>query len=249
MRTARIVTTGASPAQPALILTAHGSIDPRSTAVTQAIAGRIQRLRPEIGVRVAFLERATPALGTELSATGPAVVVPMLLADGYHARTDIPSIIAASGTPNVVQAPVLGEDPALLHVLRQRLTEVGVSDDDSDVGVLVVAVGSTNTAANARSATVARSLRMHTRWAGAGMAFATGAQPTLADTTLQLRARGAHRIVIAPWFLAHGKITDRVAEFARAQGISMAEPLGSHNLVAATVVDRYDAALTDQAAA
>jgi sirohydrochlorin ferrochelatase len=249
MRTARIVTAGASPAQPALILTAHGSVDPRSAAVTHAIAGRIQRLRPEIDVRVAFLERATPALGTELSATGPAVVVPMLLADGYHARTDIPGIIAASGVPNVLRAPVLGADPALLQVLRQRLTEVGVSDDDRDVGVLVVAVGSTNAAANAGSATVARSLRMRTRWAGAGVAFATGPQPTLADTALRLRACGARRIVIAPWFLAHGKITDRVAEFARAQGISMAESLGSHSLVAATALDRYEAALTDQAAA
>ena len=47
--------------------------------------------------------------------------------------------------------------------------------------------------------------------------------------------------MIAPWFLAHGRITDRVANFAAAQGISMAEPLGSHNLVAATVLDRFDA--------
>ena len=37
--------------------------------------------------------------------------------------------------------------------------------------------------------------------------------------------------MIAPWFLAHGRITDRVANYASAQGISMAEPLGSHNLL------------------
>jgi sirohydrochlorin ferrochelatase len=46
---------------------------------------------------------------------------------------------------------------------------------------------------------------------------------------------------VAPWFLAHGVITDRVAAFAGAQGIPMAQPLGSHNLVAATVLDRFDA--------
>ena len=55
--------------------------------------------------------------------------------------------------------------------------------------------------------------------------------------------------MIAPWFLAHGRITDRVAEYALAQGISMAEPLGSHNLVAATVLDRYDAATLGRIAA
>ncbi len=50
---------------------------------------------------------------------------------------------------------------------------------------------------------------------------------------------GARRLVIAPWFLAHGRITDRVAEYAAAQGLSMAEPLGAHRLVAVTVLDRF----------
>ncbi|MGV0802645.1 CbiX/SirB N-terminal domain-containing protein, partial [Mycolicibacterium elephantis] len=64
-----------------------------------------------------------------------------------------------------------------------------------------------------------------------------------------LRARGARRLVIAPWFLAHGRITDRVANYAAAHGIPMAEPLGSHNLVAATVLDRFDALSTASVAA
>src|SRR5690606_40228616 len=51
-----------------------------------------------------------------------------------------------------------------------------------------------------------------------------------------LRTAGARRIVIAPWFLAHGRITDRILDFAGAQGITVSEPLGSHNLVAATVL-------------
>jgi drug/metabolite transporter superfamily protein YnfA len=55
---------------------------------------------------------------------------------------------------------------------------------------------------------------------------------------------GARRLVIAPWFLAHGRITDRVAEYAATQGIPVAEPLGAHALVAATVLDRYDNAPT-----
>lgn len=49
--------------------------------------------------------------------------------------------------------------------------------------------------------------------------------------------------MIAPWFLAHGRITDRVAEYARREGIPMAEPLGPHRLVAATVLDRYEEAI------
>ncbi len=39
-----------------------------------------------------------------------AVVVPLLLADAYHARVDIPAMIADAGV-DVDQADVLGEDP------------------------------------------------------------------------------------------------------------------------------------------
>jgi sirohydrochlorin ferrochelatase len=134
--------------------------------------------------------------------------------------------------------------------LRQRLAEIGVSPDDEGLGVLVVAVGSSSEAANARTSAVARLLRAGTRWVGAEVAFATGPHPGIADAAAVLSANGADRLVIAPWFLAHGLITDRVATFAAAHGISMAEPLGSHNLVAATVLDRFDAvAVADRAAA
>lgn len=241
MRVARILT---------LILAAHGSADPRSAAVTQAVAGRIRRLRPWLDVRPAFLEQSTPNLRDVLAGVpGDGVVVPFLLADAYHARTDIPAMVEESGAA-VEQAGVLGEDPALLSVLRLRLAEAGVSPDDDGLGVLVVAVGSSNEAANARTSTVARTLRMGTRWAGAEVAFATGPHPGIAAAAAELRANGANRVVIAPWFLAHGRITDRVADFAAAHGISMTEPLGSHNLVAATVLDRFDAvAAQDRAAA
>jgi sirohydrochlorin ferrochelatase len=240
MRVARVVT---------LVLAAHGSADPRSAAVTHAVAGRIRRLRPWLDVRPAFLEQTTPNLRNVLVAVpGDGVVVPFLLADAYHARTDIPALIDDSGAA-VRQAGVLGEDPALLSVLRQRLTEIGVSPDDDDLGVLVVAVGSSTEAANARTSTVARALRAGTRWAGAEVAFATGPYPGIADAAARLSANGADRVVIAPWFLAHGRITDRVATYAAAHGISMAEPLGSHNLVAATVLDRFDQALDERIAA
>jgi sirohydrochlorin ferrochelatase len=240
MRIARFVTVLA-PAHRPLVLAAHGSVDPRSAAVTHAVAGRIRRLRPWLDVRPAFLERTDPSLSDVLSdLDGDAVVVPFLLADAFHARVDIPSMIADAGV-SVEQAEVLGEDPALLSVMRQRLAETGVSPEDDGLGVIVVAVGSSNEVANARTATVARALSTGTRWAGAQVAFATGADPGVAHAAEFLRVDGADRLVIAPWFLAHGLITDRVAADAAAQGISMAEPIGSHNLVAATVLDRFDA--------
>ena len=226
-----------------LVLTAHGSADPRSAAVAHALAGRIRRLRPWLDVRTAFLDHSEPtlthALGRVAAERTPAVVVPMLLACAYHARVDIPAAIADSGA-DVLQAGTLGEDPALVALLGRRLAESGAGPDDSTLGVIVTAVGSSSDDANARTATVARTLSAGTAWVGAEVAFATGPHPTLDEAAARLRERGARRIVVAPWFLAPGRITDRVATSAARLGVSMCEPLGSHNLVAAALLDRFD---------
>jgi len=226
-----------------LVLTAHGSADPRAALNTYAIADEIRRQRPCLNVRVAFCEQSTPNLREVVAETAgagdDAVVTPLLLADAYHARVDIPAMIAGSAA---AQADVLGEDDRLVSVLRHRVRALGISRRDPDVGVAVVAVGSSRAQANTRTQAVAPALAAGTRWAGAVTAFATGPQSSLDEATAQLRAKGARRLVIAPWFLAHGRITDRVAEYAVAQGFLLAEPLGTHRLVAATALERFDSA-------
>lgn len=245
-----------------LLLTAHGSADPRSLATTHAVVTQIRRLRPGIDVRAAFCETSSPNLSDALCIAAEegrldAIVTPLLLANAYHARVDITSLIAASGVRRsglrVRQAGVLGEDPRLLRVLRERLARLGVSGRDEELGVLVVAVGSTDDAANAATTTVAAALAEGTRWAGAAAAFATGPfnpeKPTVAEAADRLRALGSTRLVIAPWFLAPGLLTDRVAGFARDAGIPMAQPLGAHRLVAQTALERFDQAMSSHAAA
>ena len=229
-----------------LVLTAHGSADPRSAANARAVADQLRCARPDLDVQVAFCERNTPRL-CEVIAPG-AVVTPLLLADAYHARVDIPGQIAGCGV-NVRQAGVLGEDDRLVNVLHERLAELGVSTIDPELGVLVVAIGSTHAAAKARTAQVARKLFAGTQWAGATTAFATGSGPSPAEAVGRLRRRGARRVVLAPWFLAHGRLTDRVANYAATQGIPMAAPLGAHRLVVETVLDRFNAAVAETIAA
>jgi sirohydrochlorin ferrochelatase len=209
-------------------------------------------MRPDLDVQLAFLELNGPNFVDVLSALPDArraVVTPLLLARAYHARLDIPDQIARVGAHGIRQADVLGEDDRLVSVLRERLADVGVSPLDDDLGVMVVAIGSSNLAANARTAKVASRLASGTRWAGATTAFATRPEASVARAVDQLRRRGARRLVIAPWFLAPGFITDGVSTFARDNGIRMAEPLGAHRLVAETVLDRYDEALAADVAA
>ena len=141
-----------------MVLTAHGSADPRSAATTHAVADQIRRLRSGLDVRVAFCEKSTPNLRDVLTGLdGPAVMTPLLLASAYHARVDIPALIADAGV-DVLQAETLGEDPRLVRVLAHRLSELGVDRASGDTGVLVVAVGSSHADANAGTATVADAL-------------------------------------------------------------------------------------------
>ena len=89
MRFARLVTS--------LILTAHGSADPRSAASVHEVAKTIRMMRRHIDVRVAFCEKNSPNLRDVLAVAGRhAVVVPLVLADAYHPRFDIPAMIRAS---------------------------------------------------------------------------------------------------------------------------------------------------------
>jgi sirohydrochlorin ferrochelatase len=230
-------------------LTAHGSADPRSAVITHAVAEQVRLQRPGLDVRVAFCEKNSPNLRDVLcTAPGPAVVTPLLLASAYHARVDIPAMIDEAGA-DVLQADTLGEDPRLVGVMRERLAEIDVSEHDRELGVLVVAVGASRAQANARTATLAESLAEGTRWAGVHVGYATGPQPSVTDGIKLLRQRGARRVVLAPWFIAPGRITDRVAEIAGTAGVSMAAPLGAHPLTAATVLDRFDRAVAERAAA
>jgi sirohydrochlorin ferrochelatase len=208
-------------------------------------------MRPGLDVRLAFCELNTPGLVDVLNGCpGEAVVTPLLLADAYHARVDIPAQIARCGASHRVrQADVLGEDDRLVAVLRQRVAELGVSRFDDGIGVLMVAIGSSDDEANARTAAVAPKLMVGTRWAGATTAFVTRPEPSLAEAADWLRRRGARRVIIAPWFLAPGRLPDRVRSFAHDADIAMAQPLGAHQLVAETVLDRFAEAADKRIAA
>ena len=231
---------------PSLILTAHGSADARSAATTHAVAEQIRRLRPWLDVRVAFCERSEPNLRDVLAGLDrPGLVTPLLLASAYHARVDIPSMLDEAKVP-VRQADTLGEDHRLVDVLHQRLTEIGLRPTP-DSGVLVVAVGSSHAAANARTATLASELSQR-GWRRVRVAYAT-TQPSVSDGIAELNHSGAGRIAIAPWFIAPGRITDRVARVAADLGVAMAEPLGAHPALAETVLDRFDRAAWQRLAA
>ncbi|MDN3259908.1 CbiX/SirB N-terminal domain-containing protein, partial [Streptomyces sp. CSDS2] len=117
---------GRRPAPPALVLVAHGSRDPRALRTVRALMARVRALRPGLPVRLGHIELNEPLLPDTLAALGDthAVLVPLLLARGYHVKRDIPELAAAARVRASVAAP-LGPHPLLAEALHARLTEAG----------------------------------------------------------------------------------------------------------------------------
>ncbi|WP_084483094.1 sirohydrochlorin chelatase [Nocardia amikacinitolerans] len=109
------------------------------------------------------------------------------------------------------------------------------------LGVAVAAVGSSSAAANVRSAEVARQLSAMTNWP-TEICFAT-TEPTVHEAVSRLRARGVDQVLLAPWFLAPGLLTDRLA--TAAPELVHANVIGAHHAMTEIVWDRYDAAWAD----
>ncbi|HYZ07556.1 MAG TPA: CbiX/SirB N-terminal domain-containing protein [Pseudonocardiaceae bacterium] len=229
---------------PALVAVAHGSRDPRSAATIAALVDRVRWLRPDLDVRLAFLDLCAPRLEAVLATVSRAVVVPLLLGRAFHADVDVPGAVAraAAARPGleVSIAEVLGPDPRLEAAAMRQLAEVGISPGDSGVGVALAAAGSQQAQANADVAAVARRLMQRTGWQVIP-AFACAARPTVSDAIATLHAAGARRIAIASWFLAPGLLPDKVLHQAPNSAL-LAAPLGADSAVIEIIADRYQAA-------
>jgi len=199
----------------------------------------VAALRPGLSVVAASVDVQKPALPdvvARLAAAGrPCVVVPLLLAAGYHVRVDVAQAVA-SAPGLALAARVLGPDDVLLEVLGQRLAECGLEADDA---VVLGAAGSSDPAAVADVERVAAALgRRLGRTVTAG--FLSAASPTVADAVAAAR-RAGRRVTLATFLLSPGVFADLMAG-AGADRVSA--PLAPHPALAALVLRRYDEALT-----
>ena len=229
---------------PPLVAVAHGSRDPAAALTGDALIAAVRRRRPGLTVTCAYLEHAAPGLPAAIAAVGTgAVVVPLLLTAAFHSSTDLPAQLTAAD-PQAVQADVLGPHTLLLMGLERRLTEVGVDAGDPNTAVVLAAAGSTDPAAQQAVRELAATWARWGWWA-VEAAFASAAEPTVAEAVAALRARGAPKVAVASYLLAPGLFADRIRA---AGGDVTSAPLGDAPEVAELVLARYDAALTRQPA-
>ncbi|GAB2691696.1 hypothetical protein GCM10027089_11600 [Nocardia thraciensis] len=205
--------------------------------------------RPDLDIRLAFLDLNTPSVAQVVDAVAAqghteAVVVPLLLGDAFHARVDLPGMLAAARTRHprlrLTQADVLGSDLRLVTAVRERLLAAGADPHDDRTGIAVAAVGSSSARANLRTARIGALLAAGTAWQ-ASVCFAT-ADPSLPQAVSHLHRQGCDRVLVAPWFLAPGLLTDRLHHAA--PHLAHAETIGAHQLLTDVALDRFAAAAT-----
>lgn len=230
--------TAAGNAPVPLIGLAHGSRNPQAAAAVGELTAAVGRLRPGLRTCAAFLDLSEPDLGTAVGGLDVerAVVVPLLFAQAFHARKDVPDAVREAGRQSqteLITADILGLGPDVLAVVRDRARGAGIADDQD---ILLLAVGTSDPAANEAVGELAR--RWSTIRGGAVRAvFATAAPRALEALAEPWTSPPA----VVPLFLAPGLLLDQVARLAAGLGVVVAQPLAA--AMAHVVLDRYDAAL------
>ncbi|MFJ8080999.1 sirohydrochlorin chelatase [Streptomyces sp. NPDC096205] len=231
--------------QPALVLVAHGSRDPRALETVRELADRVRARRPGLAVRLGHIELNAPLLPDTLASLGTdeAVLVPLLFSRGFHIKQDIPDM-AAEARIRTRQAAPLGAHPLLVQALHERLTEAGwhaprTASERRTTAVVLAAAGSRDPESAAGTRRIADRLAERL---GVPVvpAYACAATPTVESAIRSLTARGRHRIAVASCFTAPGRFATECA--AKAPWVASA-PLGAHPAMADLILHRYDQSL------
>jgi len=234
---------------PALITLAHGSRDPRSAATISALVAETRRMRPDLRIEPAFLELSRPSLGKVVDKLVRAgfeeiVVVPLLLSDAYHARVDVPNVVAEAldrhENLQIRVTDILGLEPTFLDVLDRRLRDALSRARVRELDALVLAAaGSSDPLANQAIGRLARVWGAHHKLPVTA-AFASAAPPATGEAVRAFRAEGRRHVAVASMFLAPGFLPDRAAELALEAGaVAVSEPLGADPELARTILARY----------
>ncbi|HEY6797923.1 MAG TPA: CbiX/SirB N-terminal domain-containing protein [Kineosporiaceae bacterium] len=228
------------PALPALIACGHGTRGPAGRRALARLRLDVAALRPGLQVVAASVDVQKPALPDVVARLADAgrrcVVVPLLLAAGYHVRVDVAGAVARSHGLAVASA-ALGPDPALVDVLVERLAECGQQEGDT---LVLGAAGSADPTAVAEVERVSRDLATRLgRPVTTG--YLSGAAPSVPDAVRDARTAG-RPVTLATFLLSPGYFADLLATTAGADRTSA--PLAPHPALAGLVLRRYDAALT-----
>jgi sirohydrochlorin ferrochelatase len=221
------------------LLIAHGSPDPRHHETMRRLAAATEGLSG-VATRVAYLDHDEPSVVNVLTSASPELdgsesvdALGLFLSDGYHARVDVPEVLAAAQRVDVTDHGTLGMGAWLLPALARGLSDAGIDVGDPRVGVVLMAAGSSRPEARDEVVGLASTWQRE-RGGLVRAAFASGPGPTLDEALSMLTDAGCVKRSVALLMLAPGVLADRVIDGVRSLAVPVAEPLAS----APEVVDR-----------
>jgi len=238
----------------ALLIAGHGSSDEAGAEQFRAFTERVGK-RLDVPVAGGFIELSAPPVADAVATLvglghHRIAAVPLMLVAAGHAKGDIPAALARERLRHphltVAYGRPLGPHPAVLDMLRERLSDV---DSDAETTVLLVGRGSTDPDANAEVAKTARLLAETTPVAGVEFAFVSLAFPGVAAGLDRCAALGAGRVIVLPYFLFTGVLPERVKAqalvWAKASTVDVrcADVLGDTDALADLVIERYEEAV------
>ena len=208
---------GVTPALPLLVACAHGTRDP---AGQQAVAELVEAVRREAArrggpeVRAAYVDIQPPTPDVVLAAaSGPAVLVPLLLSTGYHVEIDLARAARRAPAPTALARP-LGPDPLLVEPLVESLVEAARGLTWSAAGapdVRLVAAGSSRAGGTTDVEAMAALLTAELEWLGRPVrpAYLAASDPLLPEVVAA--NGGADRPTVAiSYLLAPGHFQRRL---------------------------------------
>jgi sirohydrochlorin ferrochelatase len=201
-----------------------------------------ERVHTKLGVevRLAYVDVQEPSidevvLGIPENADGIAgVVVPYLLAGGYHVHVDIARAVA--DRPDVVAAPALGPDPRLIAIVRDRI----VAAEVHPTATLVLApAGSSDVRSQNDTEVTLDSLRL--AWDGpVRVGYAAGIEPTVRQAVSAARANGEDDedgdVAVVSYLLSPGFFQDKLGS---AGADHVTAPLAPDERLVDIIADRY----------
>ena len=200
----------------AYLLVSHGSRDPRPQGAIAQLAQRVQHQmranNPSALVGAAVLECAPLPLHEQIQQFSQTAIaqglrhlqiVPLFLIPGVHVMEDIPQQIkiaqqALNGKVTIGLSPHLGTHPGLEKLLAGRLAQCSAD------AYILMSHGSRRSGGNQPVESLASKI-------GAVSAYWSVA-PKLEDRLQELAQSGCQNIVILPYFLFSGGITDTIAQ-------------------------------------
>ncbi|MGC9154616.1 MAG: sirohydrochlorin chelatase [Ferrimicrobium sp.] len=224
-----------------LMLMGHGTKSAKGQAqFHELVALAAQRF--DGPVTGGFIELAQPTMFEavdEIAAKGidELIIAPVVLLPAGHLKDDAAELThyARRQWPqlSVHLASDLGTTAELIIRLNQCIDGV----DEAAEAILVVGRGASDPSANAELHAITRLLSESRGYPTTHTAFVSLAPPDVTTGLETLARLGAQSVVVAPYFLFHGVLLDRIASQALAwatahhKTVAISEELGPHPLV------------------